>query len=138
MAEFVAASGAKVVINTAPFKDVMALKSAIGKELANSSFNLPLDMSLKNLKDVDFDIAAFGKLILLVDSSEEVNKHLFSCLARCLRNDEKITLNTFEIEDARQDYYEIVISCLKVNLSPFLKALISQLPQIAAVNLKQS
>jgi len=126
--EFLAPSGKKVVINAAPFRDVMALKQAIASEIANSKFKIDLDFSgqAASFKDMDFDVAEIVKLLALVDSSDAVYGKMLSCLVRCTHNGEKITENTFEPEDFRQDYYEIVLACLKVNLGPFFKGLLSK------------
>lgn len=122
MAEFTAQSGAKVKIYAADFKDAIALKSAIAKELSKADF----DLNLKSLQD-EIDLGNFAKIALAVDSSPVVYKHLFDCLVRCTYNGQKITEETFEEVSAREDYYEVVIACLKENLSPFFKGLISKL-----------
>ncbi len=125
MSEFEAPSGAKVKINIAPFKDSMKLKSAIAKELADSDFSFDFDPS-KDIKKQDFDIAGIAKIMALLDSSEAVNNALMDCLLRCTYNSEKITGATFEPEEAREDYYDIVAACLKVNIGPFFKSLLSK------------
>lgn len=121
MTEFTASSGAKVKVNPADFKDAMALKSAIAKELSKADFDLSLKM------DKDVNPADFAKMALAVDSSPVVYDCLFKCLARCTYDGQKITEATFEDVSAREDYYEIVLACLKENLSPFFKGLISKL-----------
>ena len=129
--EFQAASGAKVAINAAPFRDVLALKAAIGKSIAASSVTLEVDPA-KRATEQDFDVAEILKLAALVDSDAAVQECLEKCLARCTYNNEKITLDgTFEPEEARQDYYEVVTACLKVNLSPFFDALLTKLSPVA-------
>lgn len=105
----------------------MALKSAIAKELASSDLGgFKMDASVK-FSEQELNIADFAKLALAVDSSPAVYKALFACLKRCTYNGQSITEATFEDEKAREDYYEIVIECLRVNLSPFFKGLISKL-----------
>lgn len=123
MVEFTTQSGAKVVINIAPFKDAMALKNALEKELALSGKSM--NLSLK-----DLELGALAPLVLSIDSSENVAKALFMCLARCTYNGEKIIEQTFEPETAREDYYEIVIACMKANVYPLLKRLISSLTNL--------
>jgi hypothetical protein len=132
MEEFKAPSGKQVVINPAPFKDALALKQAIASEFARSDFKMDLDFGGKvgSLKDMEFDIAQIAKLAALVDSSEVVYKALFTCLSRCSHDKEKITEATFEPEDHRQDYYEIVLACIRVNLGPFFKGLLSKFAPI--------
>ena len=127
MSEIVVSSGATVKINPAPWGDTMALKAAIGKELAGSDLKaFKMDMSVK-LTEQDFNLADLAQVALSIDSSPAVYKALFACLGRCTYNGQRITEQTFEDENARQDYYEIVIECLRVNLSPFFKGLLSKL-----------
>jgi hypothetical protein len=129
--EFKAESGAKVIINSAPFKDVMALKAAIGAEISKADFSF--DFSLEGgFNEQSIDAAAIAKILLVVDSSPVVQDKIFTCLARCTYNGEKITENTFEPDEARGDFYPIVTACLKKNLMPFLKALISSFAQFGA------
>lgn len=117
MIESVTQSGAALVVNSAPFKDAMALKNAIARELSTSGMAL----------DLKADISALSSVVLAVDSSDAVYKALLPCLIRCTYNGLKITEATFEDDKAREDYYEIIIECLKVNLSPFFKGLASRL-----------
>jgi hypothetical protein len=124
--EFKSVTGKKIVINPADFEDVWNLKSEIGRVMSGSDFNMNVDGS-KEMMDQDFDVAQIAKIALLVDSSRDIRDALFTCLARCTRDGEKITMSTFNDIDAREDYYEIVIACLKENLRPFFKALLSQL-----------
>ncbi len=130
--EFKSISGKKIVINAADFQDVLELKSAIGRVMSGSDFSFNVDAN-KSVNEQEFDVAAIAKIALLVDSSPEIQDVMFKCLARCTRGGEKITLNTFEDIDAREDYYEIVIACLKENLRPFFKALLSQLKQFTGI-----
>lgn len=128
--EFTAQSGAKVRINPADFRDAMALKSAIAKEISKSDF----DLSAGSLTD-KIDIADFAKIALAVDSSDTVYDCMFKCLVRCTYDGQKITEATFEDVNSRQDYYEIVIACLKENLLPFFGGLVSKLkPLLDKVN----
>lgn len=117
MVEMVTKNGAAVVINVAPFRDAMALKNIIGKELVATGGRI----------DLRSDVTA---VMLTIDSSEAVYKALFVCLSRCTYNSQKIIEATFESEAAREDYYEVVVECLKANLSPFLKGLLSKLKEL--------
>lgn len=130
MSEFKAPSGAKFKINPANFKDAMALKSAIAKEI--SSANVSFDIDLSKGANQDIDAMDFAKLVAVVDASDRVNECLFKCLIRCTYNGEKITHATFEPVEAREDYYEIVFACLKENIAPFFKGLISKLSPFMA------
>lgn len=126
-AEFKGLSGADIIIRVAPFKDAMALKNTIGAELARNGINLPdLDFG-ENGSDVKDVLPAILNAVLTLDSSPKVNEAIFSCLARCTYNGEKISEDTFEEVEARGDYYEVVVSCLKENLAPFFAGQLSKL-----------
>lgn len=125
MVEITTSTGAKVIINSAPFRDAMTLKNAIQATIKVGELDLSKIKSFKEL-----DIAPFLESILAIDSDLNVYNALMKCLVRCTYNSEKITENTFETDNARQDYYEIVLECMKVNLHPFLKGLIFKLQNL--------
>ena len=119
MVEFTANSGAKVKINIAPFEDSQNLLFAMERALKDEGFDMK-DV-IGNIKEFDLkslNIWPIAKLAMAVDCSKEVNDALWTCLARCSRNGDKITKMTFEPVDARQDYYEIIFSCIKENIVP--------------------
>jgi len=120
--EFKAPSGAKVVINPADFEAAMELKSCIMRELSKSDVKMELSAFARR-EDGENDIADIVKLFAAMDASKEVQNAVFDCLIRCTYGGEKITRNTFEDVNARQDYYDIVFYCIKENLSPFAKSL---------------
>lgn len=120
--EFTTQNGSKVVMGYADFEDAMDLQSAILKEASKADFSLEgIDLS----KDVDF--SGLIKAGMSVAASKEVRELIFKCLARCTYNGDKITKKVFEDPEARKDYYEIILACLKENLRPFFEGLISQL-----------
>ena len=120
MAEFTAPSGAKVVINAAPFQDVMKLKRAMERESALIGGGLNL------------------QTLLIVDGSDSVDALLWPCLARSLYNDEKITPSTFDAIDRRQDYYEVVAVFLKENIAPLAEGLRSKLTEFGLLKAQAS
>lgn len=109
--EITAKSGAKIVINPAPWKDAKNLKKAIEAEAARSS--LPENFGTN-------DLSAVFNIVLKVDSSDAVDAALWPCLIRCTRNDIKIEEKTFDDTEARKDYYEIITACVKENFGPFV------------------
>lgn len=114
MVEFVASSGAKVVVNEAPWPDAKRLKMAVQSELAHANISLSLDEDIGSL------ISAFLK----VDSADSVDKALWPCLARCTRDGLKVTEELFDtVPAARKDYYDIVTACAKANLFPLYESL---------------
>lgn len=136
-------TGNRVVINTAPFKDVVALKNELLKELVK----YPLGLKLKDLygqgkgqikdilnKELDFtEVFDFLKnVVISSDTSDVLFDKIFNCLRYCTYNTAyKIDTNLFdEIKEARADYYEIIFACIRENLSPFFKSLISELKKV--------
>lgn len=118
--EFVSAFSKKpVVINLAPWKDAKILKMAV--ERAASGMAIDLE-----------DVATLTPLILKLDGSPEVDAALGPCLIRCLYDGEKITDTTFDKKEARADYYEVVIACIKENFGPLVESLSSKFAELAA------
>ena len=120
MAQFIAQSGAKVIINQAPFRDAMALKNAVVSELAKNKIDISSISS-------DMEVGGILSAILSIDASEVVFDKVMTCLSRCTYNGEKIIENTFEDASARGDYYDVVLACMKENILPFFQGLLSKL-----------
>lgn len=133
-------SGCTVTINEAPFEDAINLKNSIMRELSSVGFNLDAE-SLKGVDlNSDIDSKVMIKIInalMTIDSSNVVYENIFKCLERCKYESEKITKDTFEDSKARESYYEIIIACVKVNLAPFLKGLVSMFGQLSQKNAKE-
>lgn len=108
-------TGAKIVINPCSFQEAFRLKSAIQKALLKN--NVSLEAALEQ------DITS---LILAIDSDEEILDRMFDCLKKSTYDGIKITKDTFEDESARGDLYDIFFQCLKVNIYPFFKPLLSR------------
>ncbi len=108
-------NNAKVILNAAPFMDAVKLKSVVQRALMGQGLNFS---DLKEEKILD--------IVLALDSSEEVYDALFKCLVKSSYNGIKITPETFENEGARGDFYEVAFYCLKVNLYPFFKNLLTK------------
>jgi hypothetical protein len=125
--EFTTQKGSEVRINIADFITSMKLKKAVVEAIKESDVDIA-HIDLENLKAGAID--SILQILLTCDSSDKVNDAIFKCLARCTYNSEKITKETFEEVEAREDYYEIVIACLKENLSPFFKPLFLQLKSL--------
>tara|TARA_Y100001963_G_scaffold17759_1_gene21928 strand:- start:24156 stop:24524 length:369 start_codon:yes stop_codon:yes gene_type:complete len=56
-------------------------------------------------------------------ASDEVEQAVHDCFSRCLYNGEKLSIEVFEEEKAREDYITTLVEVSMVNLSPFLKSL---------------
>lgn len=116
--------------NDADFITAMKLKKAVIGAVKESNVDLSkIDMDNLNLASID----TIGQIILAADSSEKVEKAIFDCLKRCTYNGEKITPDTFEPIEARKDYYDIIIECLKGNLGPFFEPLYLKLQKLFQV-----
>lgn len=114
--EFKTQSGATVLLPPAPWRDAVALKNAIHKEMAQS--NIAIDLSA--------DISVVVKFVFQVDSSETIYEAIMKCLSKGTYNTVKITDATFETQGAREDWYDILEACLKVNYFPFAVGLRSK------------
>lgn len=114
--ELTTARGTEVKINVADFITSMKLKKAVVEAVKESGIDVA-SIDLDNLKMGA--IESIIQIILTADCSDKVEEAIFKCLVRCTYNGEKITKDTFEPVEAREDYYEIVIACLKENLAPF-------------------
>lgn len=128
--EFTGVNGDNIIINPASFKDAFELKNSIEEALKGQQFDLlKKGVSLQNI-----DIAPLIQLVLSIDSSDRFNTALFKCLEKCLYGQEKIKESTFEKVENRADYYNIVIECVKLNISPFFVGLISRLKDMQSLN----
>lgn len=109
-------NGSKADIKVLPFEQAMNLKNIFLKSISDSNLspNEPL-----------------VKLYAHIDSLPEFNKVVMNCLERCLYDGKKITIDTFEPIEARENYYEIVLELLKVNITPFFKGLASRLQALS-------
>ena len=122
--EFTTANGVTVKINVADFITSMQLKKAVVEAVKDSDVDIAT-IDLENLKVGAID--SILQIILTADCSNKVEEAIFKCLARCTYNGEKIIKDTFEPVAARENYYEIVIACLKENLTPFFAPLFLKL-----------
>lgn len=123
-------NGARIVINTASFKEATALKKAIEKELLKT--NIALDA--KSLQEINekYSMMEFINIaknfIFSCETSDEFERVLFDCLKHCTYDNVQVKEQLFDdIPEAREDYYMIVFECIKENILPFFKSLPSKL-----------
>ncbi len=124
-------TGARVVINPAPFQSVINLKKALLNEIKQNSIGLKVSGEGDILeKTLDFSgCLDFIKNILIgAEISDNVQNAIYDCLKSCTYNTtERINEELFDkLPEAREDYYEIVLTCIEENLKPFIKSLASQ------------
>ena len=124
-------SGKMLIINTASTAEVKYLKNVLLEEIKKYPLGLKLLGNTESVfdKQVDFtSVFDFIKNVLIsVDISETAENAIFECLKHCVYDrTHKITLDLFdEVEEAREDYYEIIFACIEENLKPFIKSLVS-------------
>lgn len=124
-------SGKMLIINTASTAEVKYLKNVLLEEIKKYPLGLKLLGNTESVfdKQVDFtSVFDFIKNVLIsVDISETAENAIFDCLKHCVYDrTHKVTLDLFdEIEEAREDYYEIIFACIEENLKPFIKSLVS-------------
>lgn len=104
-------SGVEAIVNVAPFKDSNRLFQAISREWKGTTLNL--------------DPKGMTGLFFAALSSIDVEKALWPCLHRCLYNGEKITADTFEPEETREDFMPLCLEVIVDNVLPFMKGLFS-------------
>ncbi len=106
-------SGAELDVHVAPFKDAKNLFQVVLKEWTGAS--------LGTFSVVDGGTAMFAAAF----SSPEVEKMLWPCLVRSLYNGAKIVPDTFEPDEARQDFIPVCLEVVQDNILPFTKGLFS-------------
>jgi hypothetical protein len=116
-------SGAKLGITLAPFSDSKALYTALIQELKTIHIGELTKLNINLMKD----------LICAAMSSENVEKCIWKCMERAVYNKLNITQDTFEPEEARQDYNIVLMEVGKANVLPFLKSLSPQYAEILSV-----
>lgn len=125
-------SGVKVNITASSFETAFRLKSTIERELLKSKINL-MELDLE-------DIAGIINVLMILDSSSEVFEAMFECLKKSSYNGVGIKKDTFDTPEKWGDLYEVFFYCLKVNVFPFYKNLLSKFKkrgkEIPAVDLE--
>jgi hypothetical protein len=124
----------KIVINEAGWEDAKNLRNALWREASLGGIDLQALTQIKSLgqlKDFDIDLSKIIGAFMLIDSSPIVDRCIMKCLEKSLYNGEKITAKTFDASEAREDYYAIMVACITLNISPFIKGLVSAFNQLA-------
>lgn len=127
MEQFITKNSQKSIkIIPANFRNAHILKCETLKCLKGTDF-------LKKIKDFqNTDVSTlFGELanlIIDIDTSEGFNKAVMNCLSVCICDDTHALTEQYfnDCPELWDDYYEIVIKCVEVNLRPFFKSLGSE------------
>lgn len=120
--EFTTKSNIKVVINPTDLDKAFKLKSLVEKALLKQGIKISDILTRDEIGYEDFFDWAMA-----IDSDIDVFNACFECLDKSIYNDVKITKAVFEDENARSDLYEVLFYCLKVNVYPFFRHLLSAL-----------
>lgn len=120
--EFTTKGGAKVKLEIASLDKAFRLKSLVEKALLKQGLNVSDILSKGDITYEDL-----FQLALAVDSDPDVFDACFECMDKSIYNDIAIKKNVFEDEVARADLYEVLFYCLKVNVYPFFRNLLSSL-----------
>lgn len=109
-------SGAELSIDVAPFADARALYQACLEE----GKILRLDPT------AEVDANLFKDLLCTALSSKKIEAAITKCMERALYNKLKITNDTWEPVEARDDYMTACLEVAKENILPFTKSLYAQ------------
>lgn len=114
-------SGAVLKITLSPFAISKNLFEAVTEEIKL--------LKLDPQAELDFDLCK--NLFCTGFSSKKIDAALQECMKRATYNGVKLTEDTFEPEDARQDYVTVCLEVALLNLRPFTKNLFAELSRIA-------
>lgn len=109
------------------------LKRVIFNELRKTPLGLKLTEGPSSMfdKEIDFvGVIEFIKNTLIgIDTSDEFNDAVFACLKYCTYNNvykiDEALFDNDQVPEAREDYYEIIYTCIEENLRPFMKSLVA-------------
>ncbi len=116
-------SQAELKITPAPFAEAKALYQAILAEAKGTRIDFTTDIDMNFMKD----------LACLAFSSKSIEDAVMVCMKRALYNGKNINQDTFEPEEAREDYIPAMVEIAKVNIAPFMKSLYAQLRALPAL-----
>lgn len=116
MKEIKLPSGATLKISHVDFEDAWDLYQAICEEMKSTQFSSEVEMSTL-VKDI----------VLTSFSSQKICGKVIKCFKRCTydngKGDLKIDNQTFESEEARQDYVMVLVEVCEYAIVPFIKHL---------------
>lgn len=113
-------SGSILEVGIASFSAGTRLMKTVAKELALVNFDLNLS-SFSELSGQDVNVLKNAVFQLM--QSDSLEAALMECAKKSTYNGEKITAQTFEPENARQDYLPVAWEVMKANLAPFFRGL---------------
>lgn len=118
--EFTTKSNVKVVLNPSSLNKAFKLKALVEKAILKNGIKISDILSQDQIT-----VEELFNLAMIIDSDVDVFDACFECMEKSIYNDVKITKAVFEDESARADLYEVLFYCLKVNVYPFFRNLLS-------------
>lgn len=116
MKEVTLNSGATLKMGVVPFVDAKAFYQAVLEEARSVSISEDQEIGANLIKD----------LFCTGFSSKKIDSCLKKCMDRCLYNGIRITDETWEPMEAREDYLQVCIEVAKETLAPFVKSLYAE------------
>lgn len=113
-------SGAELDITPSPFTVAKALYQAVAAE----GKDLKLDPS------AEIDVNFYKDIFCVALSSKKIEAALAECMKRVTYNGVKVTDETFEPIEARDDYLSVCFEVMKENIQPFTKSLYAKYADI--------
>lgn len=105
-------SGAKLEITVADFATSKKLYMVVAEEALRLRVSSSAEME-----------AVIKDLLCLAVSSEKIEAAIWACMSRCTYNGVKVTQDTFEPVEAREDYLAALFEVASENIRPFTKSL---------------
>ena len=116
MKEIKLPSGAILKITLSPF--------AVSRELYRAILDEAKGIKLNAGDEVDVNL--FKDLACTMLASRNIEQCLWECMKKATINDIKITPDSFESVESRDDYITVCIEVAKENVLPFMKSLSAQ------------
>ena len=135
MEEITLKSGNVLKVNVAPFIDAIRLTNIVAKAFSQRGldFKIDRDTELKFETLFNKNPDAFVKGLADIVFEEFVMNVVFKCAERCIYVKRGVSLkinpDTFEDEEAREDFYEIMYKIAYANIKPFFANLLTVLNQ---------
>lgn len=117
MKTFKLPSGKELSVTMGSFSESKSFYQAVLKSAKKISMGENVEIDTNFIKDI------FCELL----SDKEIEENMNNLLKRCLYGKQKIDPDeTFESEEARGDYFEIMRFVAEVNIAPFVKSLVQK------------
>lgn len=121
--EIILPSGAKLGIALSTFSTSKELSKALLSELKVLKIDGSLELDYNFVKDI----------LCTAIESDKIEQAILKCAERATYNGSRIDEDTFEPEEARQDYIPFLKEVAMLNIAPFMKNLSAELKQFIAI-----